>query len=530
MGKNLIWIIGLWVILTAFNITKAFHIDDTFHLKAAQWISNHPDQPMSGMINWGDSDPAPFHTFNNPPLFFYLMAVFGQLFGYSELGFHLLESIFVFISLYFFDKLLRVFIPKGSNFLLVLFAFCPAFIINQNVMLDIPVLSMILGFTYFLIISEQQNTFKNCFIALIFLTVGTLIKYSILPLYGVFIFVIVVRKQRSLLWLLSLPISILGSWSMWNITEFGGIHLFRPTSVPFYFLPFKVIFSTIAFLAVLGAISFFSVVSGQNIIVKRIVTFVFCGILGLAVICLCGLISDFYFQKVLYFAFFLNGLAIVINIYPDFKRNLAEFKKGKTINQYFVIWLIVISLSFFIISFAPFLATRHVLLIVPFLLILNANQILTSSKYLRAGILSISIIIGVLLGLNDWNYANYYRKIIDKLDIAQFKKPVWTVGHWGWQWYSEQKGMQQYHTNISKPKNGDIIIFPKNVSSQKLSSNIKLKVFNKVFENPNAFLPLSGADFGSMYLSNFGKNPWTVSHLPMDTIIVAEIVLVEEIK
>ena len=45
------WLVVFFIVATALNITKAFHIDDPYHVKAAQWIAAHPLQPMSGTIN-----------------------------------------------------------------------------------------------------------------------------------------------------------------------------------------------------------------------------------------------------------------------------------------------------------------------------------------------------------------------------------------------------------------------------------------------------------------------------------------------
>jgi len=55
-------LVVFWVFLTAFNVTKAFHIDDTFHLLAAQHLQQHPTAPMSGLINWSDKKDFDFQA------------------------------------------------------------------------------------------------------------------------------------------------------------------------------------------------------------------------------------------------------------------------------------------------------------------------------------------------------------------------------------------------------------------------------------------------------------------------------------
>ena len=69
INLNKLYIFILWLILTGININKAFTIDDTYHLEAANLIAQNPLKPMSGFINWGDSPTQLFYG-NQPPLFF----------------------------------------------------------------------------------------------------------------------------------------------------------------------------------------------------------------------------------------------------------------------------------------------------------------------------------------------------------------------------------------------------------------------------------------------------------------------------
>jgi hypothetical protein len=88
----------LWIFATAINFNKAFHVDDTVHLEIAKWIISNPLHPMLGAINWSQNT-APFHQLNQPHLYFYLLAVFGWLFGFSELATHLFQSFFTLLKI-----------------------------------------------------------------------------------------------------------------------------------------------------------------------------------------------------------------------------------------------------------------------------------------------------------------------------------------------------------------------------------------------------------------------------------------------
>ena len=70
LWKEGLVLVFLFAIATSINLDKAFHIDDAFHLHAAQWISEHPLRPMSGTIDWSGSVEH-YYDGNQPPLFFY---------------------------------------------------------------------------------------------------------------------------------------------------------------------------------------------------------------------------------------------------------------------------------------------------------------------------------------------------------------------------------------------------------------------------------------------------------------------------
>ncbi|MBK7286908.1 MAG: hypothetical protein IPI95_07260 [Flavobacteriales bacterium] len=52
--------------------------------------------------------------------------------------------------------------------------------------------------------------------------------------------------------------------------------------------------------------------------------------------------------------------------------------------------------------------------------------------------------LGVLLTVSDKEFAGFYRDRAPQIARemkARTTGTVWSLGHWGWQWYSEQAGM-----------------------------------------------------------------------------------------
>src|SRR5262249_2888418 len=74
--------LALWAVATAFNVTKAVHIDDTADLAVARQIARDPLHPYGGELNWQD-EARPMHRISQPPLLFYVFAAGFRAFGES---------------------------------------------------------------------------------------------------------------------------------------------------------------------------------------------------------------------------------------------------------------------------------------------------------------------------------------------------------------------------------------------------------------------------------------------------------------
>ncbi len=519
--KNFI-LLFLWILLTLININKAFHIDDTFHLEAAQHLLNHPARPMSGFINWGD-DAIPMSQSNHPVLFFYMIALVANFFGFNEIPLHLFLSVFTFLALFFFRKLAQIFSPENSDLLLIFFALCPAFVVNQNLMADVPVMSLVLGMLYFLIKGKNTNRLIFYNISTFLLGLSLLIKFTALPLWVVIAFVILLNKQYKNLISLLIPVILLIGWSAWNYFEYGGIHILgREKKCPGFDL-------VLPFLSCLGAMSTFIFSFSYGIRPqKKTQTIIF---VTFSLFCFSFLLFCFNIIDEGSFTHFLDGLfvfmgsivmAILFLIFLRTKDKSTTFLSSDEIIVYFCLG----ALGLFIVFLAPFIATRHILLLIPFCILLGSGLFNQCSYRINMFSLSYAIVLGVFLGISDWKYADYYRHMSQSPEIPE-GEVVWTIGHWGWQWYSKKQGMKEYNNNNSDVKRGDYFVFPGHVDKQKINENLTLSVVNKVWDESDLLTFFSGKSFGSMYWNTAFRPAWNFSHKPVDTIFVC---LVENVK
>jgi 4-amino-4-deoxy-L-arabinose transferase-like glycosyltransferase len=510
-------IIGLlYLVTTAINIDKAYHIDDTFHLEAVNWIKDHPFHPMSGLINWSENK-QPIYAENQPPLYFYLIAPISALFGNGEIILHLFQSIFTFFSLVGFCKITRLLRLEKGLLLTAFFAFCPAFLINQNLMLDVPLLCFNLWFLYYLLQQDVQSETKRYWTVGLILGFSLLIKYSSIPLLVVLLITLLWRKQYHLLYILIIPIGMLGLWSWWNYVEFSAIHLLNR---PHKALDFSIFSDNlVAYITCLGAIAPFSLafVTGYfskyrlAIIITPLTAFLF---LLLTVATAKKRIYILTANDILAVLFLINGLIIISLVLMSAWKRITISHKLVTTDLILLTW--IIAMSGFIILFAPFIASRHVLLIVPPALFLGGRWLVPLSILNTSQTLLVAVSICLILAISDWRFANFYRqKATEAAVMLSGQSRVWTVGHWGWQWYAKQQGFREVQADSIKFKRGDYLLAPTGIASQKIPDAIQLKPVSYLTE-PFSWLTFLSTNY---YNSFYGRGvSWAYSRFPTDTI------------
>jgi hypothetical protein len=514
------YIFLIWLVLTLINLTKAYHIDDTFHLEAAANIKENPLRPMSGYIIWDDI-PRPMYQHNQPPLFFYIMMVTQLFWGQSEIVMHLLLSVFTFISLLYFSKICKLLKIEDNKSLLLLFGFCPAFIINQNVMTDVPILSIMMSAYYYLIKGQIGNSTKYYIRSSLLLSVGLLIKYSILPFLIVIFLTALLSKQYKNILVVFIPLLILSLWSLWNKYEYGAIHILSRPKIIFNY---KLIFG---FLSTVGSLSFFTFLYARSILfddLKKGIITIFLAVLALYLmhkylihkISIDGILSLIFITNgiLLYVVLFIKTIQlVVINKFRFFKLPSFPLIIG------------IFGISLFIVLYAPFNATRHVLIIIPLILLFGyLNFKIIRDKILYATI-SITMFLGLLLALADWNYADFYRRTPSL--IKKGDETYWSIGLWGWKWYSKKAGMVIYSsTDSAKLKRGDYIVYPKYVPKQEFPKNIEVAVVEQYIHKPGIFTYLSVHN-ARFYNSSFNKPSWTFFDASYDTIYVLKIIKIK---
>lgn len=524
-GRSTLILLLLWAAATAIDLDKAFHIDDTFYLKAAQWIEHHPLHPMSGAVNWGH-DPEPMHHFNQPPGFFYLVAATGHLFGYGELPMHAMRSLFTLLALFSFHGLARSIAPRQALWLSALFALCPAFLVNQGLMTDMPVMALQLLFFRLLLVPGHLPSGARLAGAALALSAAMFIKYTTAPLLVAFPLVMALRREWRWMPLALVPLLLLAGWSAWNMHEYGGIHVLGREGGPRSLR--DVTARAAGLLTCLGALAPFSPAFLRALPIGpgRRLFRIWGGLLllatGLSAAVYLGRIPEHSSDAVLRIAFTLNGVLLAVTSACFLPRDLAP---ASARTWALVLW--AVGLSAFLALFSPMMASRHVLLILPPILLLIAPALEQARARERILAVVSTGLLGVLLTVSDKHYAAFYRDQAPKIAAelgAGGAHTVWSLGHWGWQWYSEKAGMPIYGRHTSQVAVGDILVIPDDYDNQITNPSLRLQALATWSRPPGPATFFSVEQYAGMYTSGFSKLPWSLDRTHIKRITAYRVV------
>ncbi|TLU71773.1 ArnT family glycosyltransferase [Lichenicoccus roseus] len=451
LSRDVAALSGLWLIVTACNLFKPYTIDDTAHLIIADWILHHPLHPMSGPLNWNGTV-EPIHATNQPHLYFYILAFWEKLFGASEIALHGMQSLFSGGCIVLFHWIARRLAPSCAVWLTAMLALDPAFIVSQNLMVDVPLLSCWLGFFACLIrIVPAERQHRRYLLAASACSAAILVKYSSLVLIPILLMSLVLERRLRQAWCLAVPLAVLGAWSLFNLHDYGGIHLQTAlhASVDSYDAAgphdtsgqllrtalWKLAKGARSWSIGVGALSCFGIFALAQACPRAAnMIYALClgGLLAFVLVVETGYLPTARSDDLLPAGFLLSGLLVLPCVLRP-RRDPAMI--------YLQAWIVLTSLFYILTS--PFIAARHVLLVLPpiSLLVAVAGPI---PGYAKSFGLSATVLVSAGLCLSDFRLADFYRSEAATVRaMLPAGAEIWTVGHWGWQYYATRNGIRE---------------------------------------------------------------------------------------
>jgi hypothetical protein len=315
--------------------------------------------------------------------------------------------------------------------------------------------------------------------------------------------------------------SLIG-WSLFNIFDYGDIHLLNRhggtnSNSKFSFLiPLR---TYIWFVGVLGAISPFVINTFYlhykiSLGIRRrlwgAIILSFSIMFVLPIFCYLFDLDEHLTDLIFNFSFLVTGFTtffIIINKAIK-KWNLKHFSQEEFILLYWIVSTVA-----FISLFAPFMATRYVLPILPPILVLFHLWFVNPKKSLKKYFLlpiTLTFILSSILVMADIWYADIYRKnaTLIKSFFPENAK-VWTSGPWGWTYYSTQAGISLFDPKINKMATGDFIVLG-SYSEKKFC--YRLQLLNSITVQRKSFYQ----KFASINFYSSDMRPWQYSNQPIE--------------
>jgi hypothetical protein len=199
---------------------------------------------------------------------------------------------------------------------------------------------------------------------------------------------------------------------------------------------------------------------------------------------------------------------------------------GPTI--YLLLW--ILGTTAFYVMFAPGIAARHVLLILPALTLLLVSRwdgSLTWGSRLFG--LAFTVIVSAGLCLSDWRFAEFYKSEAAKLaQSLSTTGSVWVSGHWGWQWYATQNGFREVDVRSSDLQPGDYFVVAEDVDHQPLEAPPPMRSVRTDTQGGRLLnLFCTGRD-ARFYESDLKHGPWSLSQDCLNRVTVFQIEVVSD--
>jgi 4-amino-4-deoxy-L-arabinose transferase-like glycosyltransferase len=518
INRSTIVLFSLWIAVTLLNVTKAVHIDDPTYLLIARHILDDPLHPMSGTLVLSGST-LPIPETNQPHLLLYGFAAVMAAFGESEIALHLFISLFSAAAIVFFHRLARIFCPSLALLLTATFCLGPAFLPGQNLMTDVPMVALWLCFFWILVKGMDDRSPSTGYLAAAAIA-GTacLVKYTSLVLLPLLLIPFLFRRDWRSAWVLLVPLGILVAWSAFNYFDYGEIHLLSRS--PSERGDGSVAERLLNWIQTLGAIAPFSILYLSWARRRKLPAFaVLLAVLLTALLAPVSATGAPFLQSLLGRAFLANGVLVVLATALSLGTWWPQHRE-----QALLLAAWIAAGAAFVVAFAPFMAVRHVLPVIPAVLLASGR--LCDARGQRgwmASACALTAALGIALGVSDWSFADQYRSQARALrERFGSETRIWYLCNWGWRWYAEAEGMRPYLGGETELRSADIVVIPEVAAGPKRlarsdESRIWLRDAVPVPATPTTRLrTMRPQPLGGYYGFHPGGLPWSVSSQPLE--------------
>ncbi|MBI3027862.1 glycosyltransferase family 39 protein [Candidatus Woesearchaeota archaeon] len=547
--KSAILIITLLsIILSLPFISKPYHVDDTPFMYVAEQITKDPLRPYSFNFEWSSQSGQASHI-DDTPLVSYYAALIFVLFGKSEITVHLSFIIFKIlagISFYFLAKkfLINALIPT-----LIMVSTPTYLVMSHNIMPDVPMISMFLLATALFIYGTDKSNHKLMFLGgfaagLAYLTKPNAIV--IIPLLA--LYAILKKKPRYTAYTL-VPIAMITLFSIHNYFFQNDVLILG--YIPFLFqlkqsaggMEIYVAYF-IANLSYIGGATIFTFFFLYPFLYKKRNWMLLAACVSITVVMafLLYQVSENFISgqytipQLMMFTVFVASSAFFIlaviaeycnKITPCIKSTLS-FRNSRCDSNTFFLLIWFFGVYIFNSGFISGGSVKYNTLFLPPLVLVYMklfDKYAERYKLKKIPILLIMLFAtmatGIVVALADFNFATVYKdfayNVADKYKSSN--NTVWFLGHYGFQYYMENKNYKVLLIGSNEPKKGDIIAKARIPSPRKMISELKKRTVLLETVSYDGSLPIrtqNGRAHAGFYTYGGGFLPYSISDAKLE--------------
>ena len=534
------WLVLLTCACLAPFVGKAFHIDDTLFLRAAEQIQKHPLDFYGFNINWfGDLTPM-IEAFDNPPLTSYYIALAATIGGGSEVALHiafLLPAVVAVLGTYTLAK----YYCERPGLAAVATLLTPVFLISgTTVMCDI----MLVAFWVWAAVLFEKGLRGGS--AIMFLASGclgglaVLTKFpglSLVPLLGAYG---LVKLRRPGWWLLAPVIPLLFAagyeWLTYRIYGHGLLTYAADYAAKFrgttHVSAWEKAVTGIGFMGgcFLPVIFYAPWMWSRRALLAGLVLVGAC----LVVLPYMGRLAKILWQPEggLNWGMFCQCALFTVGGVQILALALADLWRRRDAPS-LVLCLWVLGVVVFGVAINWTITARSFLPLAPALGILAARRLeKNSTAFLKPNVNWLiapavaAAVVSLILVKSDYDLAGTGRQAARQLVERNQKagQTLWFAGHWGFQYYMEKLGAKPLDARKPEMQPGDMVVYPNHGSNIGMPDLNLVKLSTTLIYFPNAHIatmnPAVGAGF---YAAVMGPLPFGLGPLEPERYQVYEV-------
>lgn len=509
-------------------VNKAFNVDDPMYIWVAKHIQHDPLDFYGFFVNWyGKMSPISY-TMKNPPLFSYYLAVWGALFGWSEISMHLAAIVPVVAFSLGTYRLAERF---GANpFQSALATICTPVVLvsGTTVMCDIAMTAFYVWAIYFWVtgLDEPIRPWRLASAGLLVALSG-LTKYfgvSLIPLLAAYA---LWRRDPVRRWLpfLILPVAVFGVYQWWTARLYGYGLLFDAVNYASQIREDNPLKGLIVGLAFTGGCEITFLTFAPLLLRSRGWLVSAAGVIAVGLFLLMeaphlNLIKDYQLREH-WFVMAQLTLFTVVGCGLLFA-SVGEFlRKRDAESLLLLLWILGTLVFASLINWS--VTARNILPLAPAagIIIVRRFELVQESHgagYGRmfAAVLIPAMLLSLTIAFADYRWAGETRAMAVQIrQLPAFRdKKLWFQGHWGFQYYMEQLGAAAVDFRSFDPQLGEVIVTPSLSTNIETLSEESFPVLMVLQTEPCSFLTLMNENLGSGFYSNYyGPLPYAFGNV-----------------